>query len=85
MQAPTKGMEPGFGRINVPCWHATPRCKCFMVTIHNLVKVKLGITVIKFVKSLFCMEVTVAGRGSEFVRDRLHIAEKDFSSDHTNS
>ena len=53
--------------------------QCSMETTRNLVKVKLGIKVIKLVKSLIGMEVTVGGRGSEchltFVRGRLYIVE----------
>ena len=41
------------------------RCKCSMTTTRYSVKVKLGINVIKFVKSMTGMEVTVAGRGLE--------------------
>ena len=56
-------------------------CKCSMGTICYLVKVKLGIKVMKLMKSLIGMEVSVAGRGSEchltFVRGKLYIAEKD--------
>ena len=54
------------------------RCKCSMETTHFSVKVKLGYEVLKLVKSLFCLEVKVTGRGSEcqltFVRGRLNIA-----------
>ena len=45
------------GRGSVPCWHCHTRCKCYMETIHNYVKV------MKWVESLIGSEVTV-GQGS---------------------
>ena len=53
-------------------------CKCFMETTHKSVIVKLGIKVMKWMKSLIGWEVTVS-QGSKchltFVRGRLYIAE----------
>ena len=46
------GRNQVFGRVRVPCLHATPRFKCPMETTHNSVKVKLGIKVIQLVESL---------------------------------
>ena len=74
-----KGTEPGVrkGKRSLLACHT--RSKCSMETTRNSVKVKLGIKVIKLVKSLIGMEFTVAGRESEchltFVTGRLHIAE----------
>ena len=56
------------------------RCKCSMETICFTGKAKLGIMVLKLVKSLIGWTVTVTGRASEchstFVRGRFRIAEK---------
>ena len=41
------------------------RCKCSMETNRNPVKVKFGINVIKLVKSLIDLEVSVIGRAAE--------------------
>ena len=53
--------------------------QCSIETTHNLVKVKLGIKVMKLAESLISWEVTV-GQGSEchltFERGRLLIADK---------
>ena len=49
------------------------RCKCSVETTRNSVKVKLGIKVMKFGKSLIGREFTVTDRGSEChlpIRDR---------------
>ena len=47
-----RGTEPGVkkGKRSLLAYHT--RCKCSMETTHNSVKVKLGIKVIKLVKSL---------------------------------
>ena len=44
------------------------RCKCSMETTHNLVKVKLGIKVMKLVGSLIGREVTV-GQAIKYFAD----------------
>ena len=77
-QVPKRGTEPGVrkGKCSLLASH-TP-CKSSIETNHNMVKVKLGIKVMKLVESLIGWEVTV-GQGSEchltFVRGLLHIAE----------
>ena len=79
-QVPKRGTEPGVrkGKRSLLACHT--RCKCFMETTHNSVKVKIGIKVIKLVESLIGWEVTV-GQGSKchltVVRWKLHIAELD--------
>ena len=56
-QVPRKGRNQVSGRVRLPCWHATPVTKCsFMETIRNSVTVKLGINVMKSVKSLIGWE-----------------------------
>ena len=52
---------PGGKRFMLAC-HTC--CKCSTETTRNLVKFKLGIKVMKYVKSL--LEVTVTGQGSEY-------------------
>ena len=77
-QVPKWGTEPGVwkGKRSLLACHT--RCKCSMETTHDSVKVKVGIKVMKLVKSLIGWEVTV-GQGSEFhltfVRGKLHIVE----------
>ena len=82
-QVPKMGIEPGVrkGKCSLPSVLArNTRCKCFMGTTHNSVKVKLGIKAIKLMESLIGWEVTV-GQGPEchltFRRGILHIVEKD--------
>ena len=62
LASPKWGTEPGvrMGKRSLLASHT--RCKCFMETTHNSVKVKLGIKVMKLVESLIGMEVTV-GQG----------------------
>ena len=57
------GRDQVSGRVSVPSWYTL--CKCSMETAHNLVKVKLGIKVMKLVESLIRWEFTV-GQRSEF-------------------
>ena len=72
-----KGMEPGIQKGEHSLLACRTRCKCTMNTTRNTIKVKFGIKVMKLVKSLIGMEVTVAGRGPErnlsLVRGSLHI------------
>ena len=76
--SPQKGVEPGVRKGKRSLLVSHTRCKCFMETTRNSVKIKLGIMVMKFVGSLIGWEVTV-GQGSEchltFVRGLLHIAQ----------
>ena len=66
------------GKRSLFAFHAG--CKYFIETTRNSLKIKLGINVKKFLKSLIGWKVivTVTGRGSEchltFVGGRLHIA-----------
>ena len=73
------------GKVSVPCWHATPVANA---PWKPLMKVKLGIKVMKLVESLIGWEVTV-DQGPEchltFVRGVLHIAEYDPRIDHKTS
>ena len=70
------------GKLSLLACHT--RRKWSMKTTDNSMKVKLGIQVMKLVKSLISWEVTV-GQGSEchliFVRGRIHIAEWDTRTD----
>ena len=74
-QVPKRGTEPGLrkGKRSLLAYHT--RCKCSIETTHNLVKVKLGIKVMKLVEILIGWEVII-GQGSEchltFVRGGLH-------------
>ena len=69
------GWNQVFGRVSVPCRHATPVANA----LRKPLVIRLGIQVMKLVGSLIGWEVTVTGQGSEchltFVRGRLHIAE----------
>ena len=76
-QVPKRGAEPGVrkGKRSLLAFHI--RCKCSIETTLNSMKVKLGFTVMKLLKILIGLEVTVTGQESEcqitFVRGRLHI------------
>ena len=63
-QVPKRGTEPGVlkGKRSLMACHN--RCKCSMETTRKSVKVKLGIQVMKLVKSVIGWEVTVTGQGS---------------------
>ena len=50
------GDVPGVGRVSVPCWLATPVANAPWKPLHNSVKVKLGIKVMKLVESLIGRE-----------------------------
>ena len=77
-QVPKRGRNQVSVRGKCPLIACHTRCKCSMETIHNSMKVNLGIKVIKLMDSLIGWQVTV-GKGSDFnltfVRWRLHIAE----------
>ena len=77
-KVPKMGTEPGVRKGKRSLLASHTRCKCSMETIHNSMKVKLGIKVMKLVESLIGWEVTV-GQGLEchltFVRGLLHITE----------
>ena len=60
-QVPKRGMEPDVRKVSVPCWHAIPVA---VPHDNHLVKVKLGIKVMKLAENLISWEVT-AGQGSE--------------------
>ena len=69
-------MEPGArkGKRSLLACHT--RCKCSMETTHDSVKIKVGIKVMKFVKSLTGWEVTV-GQGSNV---SFNIRKRDTSN-----
>ena len=77
-QIPKGGTEPVVRKGKHSMLACHNRRKCSMETTHNLVKVKLGIKVIKLMESLIGWEVNV-GQGSEyhstFLRGKLHIAD----------
>ena len=72
---PQKGTEPGVPKGKRSLLTCHTRCKSSMENTRSSVKVGLGIKVMKLVKSLIGLKVTVTGRGSEchltFVRGRL--------------
>ena len=51
-QVPKRGTEPGVRKGKRSLLASHTRCKCFMETTYNSVKVKLGIKVMKLVESL---------------------------------
>ena len=74
-----KGMEPGVRKCKRSLLVCHTRCKCSVKSTRKLViiKLRIGMKVIKLVKSLIGVEVTVTGRAAEcqltFARGRLHI------------
>ena len=61
------GAEPGVRKGKRSLLASHTRCKCSMETIHNSVKVKLCIKVMKLMESLIGCEVTVGQRS--FIND----------------
>ena len=76
MHVPKK-TEPSVRKGKRSLLECRTRCKYSMESTHYSVKVKLGIKVIKLVKSPIGKEVTVTGRAVEcqltFARGALHI------------
>ena len=78
-QVPKCGTEQGVRKGKRALLACHTRCKRFMVTTRNSMKVMFGIKVMKLMESLIGGDVTVTGQGSEchltFVGGRLYIVE----------
>ena len=60
-----KGTERGVRKAKRSLLACHTRCKCSIETTRNSMNVKLGINVIKLLKRLIGMEVTIIDRGLE--------------------